>query len=351
MSSKMEITRRDALRYVSATAAMSVAGNVPALADAQAVAKIEEAANKEGRVVIYYSGVPIQRAQIFLDAWANRYPKIKMEYIEVSGSETIGRVVQESLAGGPTCDFSTNSLGAVAGLIKQGLLRPIDMAPFGQKPSYQAQPNPYVLATHGTTYCSMYHTKRVSSADVPKKAEDLLDPKWKGRWGTWNRPVGIMTLIGVWGEERTTEYVKKLAETRPRLFRSAAAWTDALTSGEIDIANFIPTYSTVPPREAGAPVAISMVEPVSLTLVYGFLPKEGRNPNAARLLLTWIAGSEGGQAMEKASKRGNPFNPASETAKELVGVNLSAIDVKLEGEKSDYLAKLEDRYAQILQGR
>lgn len=351
MAKKIEITRRDILQYTSAAAAAPLLGAFPAFAQTEAVSKIEEAANKEGRVVMYYSGVPIQRAQIILDAWAKRYPKIKMEYIEVAGAETISRVNQESLAGGPTCDLTTNTLGAVSGLISQKLLSPIDMAPFGVKPTYQAQPNPFVLATHGTSYCSMFNTKRVAVADVPKKAEDLLDMKWKGRWGTWSRPLGIMTLIGAWGEDKTTEYVQKLALTQPRLFRSGAAWTDATTSGEVDIVNFIPTYITIPPREAKAPVDISMVEPISLSLVYGVLPKEGRNPNAAKLLIAWLSGAEGSGAVEKASGRGNPFDPSSETAKQLAGKQLSAIDAKMEGEKSEYLAKLEDKYAQILQGR
>lgn len=352
MARKIEITRRDILMYTAAaSAALPFGGIAPSFASTPELAKIEEAANKEGRVLMYYSGVPIQRAQAILDAWAKRYPKIKMEFVEVSGSATIGRVHQESLAGGPTCDLTTNTLGAVDGLIKQNLLSKIDMAPFGVKPTYQAQPNPYVLATHGTTYCTMYNTKKVSAADAPKKAEDLLDPKWKGRWGTWNRPLGIMTLMGAWGEDKTTEYVKKLAQTQPRLFRSGAAWTDAVTAGEIDLVNFIPTYTTIAPRENKAPVDISMVEPISLSLVYGILPKEGKNPNAAQLLVAWLAGSEGSGAVEKASGRGNPFDPQSETAKQLAGKQTSAIDAKLEGEKSDYLAKLEDRYAEMLQGR
>ena len=352
MKRKIEITRRDILQYTGAMAALPLLGNLPAFAQSsEALLKIEEAANKEGRVVMYYSGVAIQRAQSIIDAWTKRYPKIKMEFVEVSGSATISRVNQESLAGGPTCDLTTNTLGAVDGLIKQNLLSPIDMAPFGVKPTYQAQPNPYVLATHGTSYCTMFNTKKVSMADAPKRIEDLLDPKWKGRWGTWNRPLGIMTLIGAWGEDKTTDFVKKLAQTQPRLFRSGAAWVDAVTAGEIDLVNFIPTYTTIPPREAKAPVDITMPEPISLSLVYGILPKEGRNPNAARLLVAWLSGGEGSAAVEKASGRGNPFDPASETAKQLAGKQLSAIDAKMEGEKSDYLAKLEDRYAEMLQGR
>src|SRR3954471_20063652 len=102
MARKMDITRRDILQYTGAMAALPLLGNLPAFAqNSEALAKIEEVANKEGRVMMYYSGVAIQRAQGIIDAWTKRYPKIKMEFVEVGGSATIGRVHQESLAGGP----------------------------------------------------------------------------------------------------------------------------------------------------------------------------------------------------------------------------------------------------------
>ena len=253
MTSKLTLTRRDILRY---TAAASASAMLPRMAFAQnndAWKAVEEAARKEGKVVMYYSGVPIQRAETFINAWSERYPDIKMEYVEVSGSATIGRVLQESLAGGPTCDVTTNTLGVVDGLIKQDILQAIDWKSYGMEPTLQQNPNPYCFATHATTYCTMFNTNQVKENEVPKTAEDLTDPKWTGRWGTWSRPLGILTMIGAWGEEKTTEYVHKLAATKPRLFTSGAAWTDACTSGQIDLVTFIPTYTTVAPIASGAP--------------------------------------------------------------------------------------------------
>jgi iron(III) transport system substrate-binding protein len=350
MTSKLTLTRRDILRY---TAAASASAMMPRMAFAQnndAWMAVEEAASKEGKVVVYYSGVPLQRAQTFIDAWSAKYPDIKLEYVEVPGGATIGRVLQESMAGGPTCDVTTNTLGVVDGLIKQDMLQAIDWKSYGMEPTQQQNPNPYCFATHATSYCTMYNKNLVKAEDAPKTAEDLTDPKWTGRWGTWNRPLGILTLIGAWGEDKTTEYVHKLAATKPRLFQSGAAWTDACTSGQIDMVNFIPTYTTVAPIRSGAPVDMVMIEPVPLTIVYGIAPKAGANPNAAKVLIAWLAG-EGSVAVEKASGRGNPFDPNSETAKQLQGYKTSALDSKFEAEKAEYLGQIENRYAEILQGR
>jgi ABC-type Fe3+ transport system substrate-binding protein len=309
-----------------------------------------EAAKKEGKVVVYYSGVPIQKAQIFIDAWSEKYPEIEMEYLEVAGGATIGRVLQESLAGGPTCDVTTNSLGVVDGLIKQDMLQAIDWKSYGMDPTQQQHPNPYCLATHGTSYCTMYNKDLVKGDDIPKTAEDLTNPRWTGLWGTWGRPLGILTLIGLWGEEKTTEYVHKLAATKPRLFMSSTAWTDACTSGQIELVNFIPTYTTVTPIASGAPVDKILVEPVPLSIIYGISPKAGANPNAGKVLLAWLAG-EGSVAVEKASGRGNPFDPNSQTAKQLEGFQISAFDAQFEAEKAEYLGQIENKYAEILQGR
>lgn len=350
MSSRLTITRRDILKYTAAASGSMLLPGMSHAAGNAAWEKVEAAAKKEGKVLLYYSGVPIQRASAMLDAWAKRYPEIKLEYVEVPGATTIGRVLQESLAGGPTCDVTTNTLGVVDGLIKQNLLQEIDWASYGMKLNKQQNPNPSTIATHATSYCSMYNVNKVKGAEIPKTMEDLTDPKWTSRWGTWNRPLGILTLMGAWGEERTTKFVEKLAATKPRLFKSGTAWTDACTSGEIDIVNFIPTYTSVAPIQAGAPVNISMVQPIALSVIYGISPKAGANPNAAKVLLAWLAG-EGSVAVEKASGRGNPFDPNSETAKQLKGFELASLDTAMEAEKAEYLGKLEDKYAQILQGR
>ncbi|MDQ0137771.1 iron(III) transport system substrate-binding protein [Neorhizobium galegae] len=351
MGQKFELTRRDLMNYALAATAASM---MPRYALAQqpnaAWAAVEAAAKKEGKVVLYYSGVPTPRAAGFLNAWAKRYPEIKLDFIEVAGSANISRIMQESLAGGPTCDVTTNTMGVVDGLIKQDLLSAINWKSYGMNPSKEAYPTPYTLATHAVSYAAMYNTKKVSAAELPKKAEDLLDKKWTGRCGTWSRPIGIVTLIGIWGEDKTTDYVKRLAETKPRLFSATAAWNDACTSGEVDMVHFIPGYTALGPIQAGAPVNITMLQPVPLTLVYGIVPKMGANPNAAKVLLAWLAG-EGSIEIEKAIGRGNPFDQGSETAKQLKGFELSSFDSAFEAEKAEYLASLEDKFAKILQGR
>jgi ABC-type Fe3+ transport system substrate-binding protein len=68
---------------------------------------------------------------------------------------------------------------------------------------------------HTTTHLA-YNTKLVKKADVPKRYEDLLDPKWKGRIAVDGRgPYGFSHLRLVWGEERFWKFIKAFPEQKP----------------------------------------------------------------------------------------------------------------------------------------
>jgi ABC-type Fe3+ transport system substrate-binding protein len=107
----------------------------------------------------------------------------------------------------------------------------------------------------------------------------------------------------------------------------------------------------VPTIEKGAPVKWVFLEPVPVGPLYGVLLKHGRNPNASKLLLAWLGSTQGAMVYEKVSKRGNPFIPATQTAKLLAGKKISIFDVKTEVEKARWYNDLEASYGRMLQGR
>ena len=91
-------------------------------------------------------------------------------------------------------------------------------------------------------------------------------------------------------------------------------------------------------------------EPVAVSILYGFLPKEGRNPNASKLFLHWLA-SEGALVLESSTGRGNPYVQTTEMAKLLAGKKLSSTDVGFEVKNAERLVELNKIYAAALQGR
>ena len=82
---------------VLVSAAPALAQDVPAGYPAE-YAKVIETAKKEGTVSIYTSTDQAQ-AQAFLDAFAKKFPGIKVEYNDLGTNGAYNRVISEAAAG------------------------------------------------------------------------------------------------------------------------------------------------------------------------------------------------------------------------------------------------------------
>jgi ABC-type Fe3+ transport system substrate-binding protein len=103
--------------------------------------------------------------------------------------------------------------------------------------------------------------------------------------------------------------------------------------------------------DKGAPVKILLPEPVGITSLYAFLPKFGKNPNAAKLFVSWLTTRNGALVLEKASGRGNLLVPETRLATLLAGKRLSWEDPLKVMDNSDQMNALGERYGKMLQGR
>ena len=72
------------------------------------------------------------------------------------------------------------------------------------------------------SHCRAYEAKLLPAKDVPKRWEDLLDPKWKGKIGVINSTHHWGRLAaGAWGDEKTLDlFIKKLSAQKPLLTRA-----------------------------------------------------------------------------------------------------------------------------------
>ena len=344
MSSMLHaLSRRSVLGLFAATAFGGVAA-------AQSLDEVKAGAAKEGKVV-WYDSLPRAEGDAILAAFQKAFPFVKtVEYLEVPGAAKTARITQESRAGGPTADVTLD--GAASGMrhAASGFLAPVDWKALGIQPDKNRTPNEYLIAITAPLFGILYNTDKVKEADAPKTFEELVDPKWSGRVGTWARGISFVLLAADWGEAKTVDYVTKFAALKPKLFRSTYAAAQSVGAGEVDIIYGI-HHTALPTIAKGAPVKWRFLEPVPVSALYGVLLKHGRNPNAGKLLLAWLGSKEGSLAYEKVAKRGNPFIPETETSKLLAGKKLSMFDVKTEVEKAQWYNDLEARFGKMLAGR
>lgn len=146
-----------------------------------------------------------------------------------------------------------------------------------------------------------YNEKILPSKDVPKKWEDLLHPKWKGgKLGVSSATHHLARLAaGGWGEERTTRFVRALAEQELSLGRLGELY-NRLLLGEILVAVTLTDTNIHQAKTKGAPIVFAEeVRPVISPAYHAGVPKGARHPNAAHLFAAFQTSDEAQQIWEK----------------------------------------------------
>ena len=154
------------------------------------------------------------------------------------------------------------------------------------------RPPPYSLLTTASTFVFLANTDLVPEADTPRTWEALLDPRWKGKFGTWVRAEGFVSLAANWGPDRVTEYIRKLDEQQPFLFPSTFPLAQQVGAGEVAVAFGI-YHAAQPAITRGAPIRVTVPEPAPLSSLFSFIPSAGRNKPGGTLLALWLATPDG----------------------------------------------------------
>ncbi len=347
-------THHEGRRWFAAMATALTLAIVPATASAQDAAiqydNLVEAAKQEGKFV-WYDSINTEQAQAVIASFQETYPEIEPQFVEVPGSQRLGRVTQESMAGGPTADFLTDAVGAAVSLADQGMLREVDWDKLGDMATNRRILNENMLTTHAAIYVQIYNTNNVKEDELPTSYEDLTAETWRGRTGTWARPNGLASLLAIWDADKLKGFGADLAANDPILYRSGWAASEAIGAGERDLGYFLPHNTVIPTIEKGAPLKIHMIEPVVVVSLYGIFPKEGENPNASLLFALWLTSAEGAAALEEATGRGNPFAEGTKAASMIEGKELASMSSEEEFSKAAAISEIETELGRILQSK
>jgi iron(III) transport system substrate-binding protein len=146
-----------------------------------------------------------------------------------------------------------------------------------------------------------YNTKLLPAKDVPKKWEDLLDPKFKGKIGVINSTHHWGRLAaGAWGDEKTLDFIKKLSAQKPLLTR-AGEMAQRLILGEVLVSATLQDSQLHESKESGAPLAFAEeVSPVISPEYHVGVLKNSVHPNVghAKIHRPYLGVCSGNQRLQ-----------------------------------------------------
>jgi ABC-type Fe3+ transport system substrate-binding protein len=212
------------------------------------------------------------------------------------------RLVQEAEAGQPaSTDVYLGNSQAIADAMKNNVLKPVEWAGILPRniPSEQGfdpiAPGGVAVSFATAVVGILYNTDHVKGEDVPRRLEDVLKPKWKGKIASTPYAAGLREFAtpGMLGREYVIEFTKKLSSQIGGLVRCGEA--ERFTSGEFLMLVLTCGGNDVNLLQStGAPVAHTVVEEGTvLHMRYAGVPKNSRSPNAGALLAAYLHTPEG----------------------------------------------------------
>ncbi|MFL5000699.1 MAG: extracellular solute-binding protein [Xanthobacteraceae bacterium] len=292
------ISRRDVLKGSTALGLTVFASPLRAAApppEAITPALIE-AAKKEGKVV-WYTSVDLPLAERITKTFQDRFPGV-VARVERSGAERIfQRIGQEYSSNIYAVDVVNSSDAAHLILWKRnGWLAPYVPEDVAKHYPAEHKDADGTFASFRVFLCPIaYNTNLVKPEEAPKSYADLLDPKWTGKIVKAHPGYSgtILTATHQMARDIGWPYLEKLAQQKVMQVQSASDPPKKLALGERAIMADGVEYVLFQLKEKGDPIEIVYAnEGTPLIIGPNAVFKNAPNPNAARLLQSWMFSAE-----------------------------------------------------------
>jgi iron(III) transport system substrate-binding protein len=301
-------------------------------------------AQEEKKFVLYHS-TGIEDTQQILNLFRKRYPFLQLENHRLSSQKLFQRIVSEVRAGRNFADAYIIS-GAETWLLKDmGLLSPYTSPERSRIRPSLVDRQGYWTGILWNLGVLGYNTHMVAADSVPKRWEDLLQPRWKGLIGleaedaTW-----YVFILKLMGNQKGKAFMTQLARQQPQVRSGYNLVAALLVAGEFALVPTARVHRVEQAKLDGAPVDWTAIEPLTPEPpVCVSLPKNAPRPNAGKLFIDFVL-SRPAQELLYQLKRIPSRIDAPQPVPRLAQVKL--IDVEFEKEVANF-ARYTKEYREI----
>ncbi|MBI3015660.1 MAG: extracellular solute-binding protein [Candidatus Tectomicrobia bacterium] len=334
---------------------------------AQRLNELIKAAQAEGELNLVAGGGTWGEAEgvrIIQDALNKKYGlNIRIRYAAGPAMPVMtGRVIETRQAGVKSdTDILVANARPVNMVLGKGVTRPYpwrEVFPHvpGDTVEAEGQLIRFVDVFHGITY----NTREIKTAEAPRRLQDVLNPKWKGKIASTPYASGLYFLASnrAWGYDKALEFVQALSRQIGGLIRCGEE--SRIASGEflMLVKNCGNYGGDAYARQTGGPVGTVWEEDPSLIDSFYFVvPAHSAHPNLATLLVGFLMSKEGQDILSRvvgwssASVEGTPAHKQYKEAEAKSMKTLRFTAASWRGEEGAILSKAATEFAKVLAGR
>ncbi len=258
----------------------------------QAVQALYQAAKGEGQVNWYPSSADAIMAPM-VQAFEKAYPGVKVERTVKPAPQVMTDVQVQQAARKVAIDVAQSADLNLTETLSGKLPMQVDWLKLGVPKERVFEG---VLVNYlDAPFIFSYNTEKVPADQVPKSWDDLVNPRWQGRMALDGRGTFLAAFIAApeaGGAAKGLDLARKLADLKPIYQASFTQIEPIVISGQALLGNDS-LSSTLAAHKKGAPIDVVPLSPVYVQRSPAYVPNGAPHPNAAQLLITWLASPEG----------------------------------------------------------
>lgn len=298
------------------------------------------------QVLNMYTAFDVDEVKIYIEAFQNRYPNIKVEYVRLSAGELLARLRAE--AGRPQASIWLAGPSDTFILAKaDGLLAPYtDSLGWQFMPSQFKDPDGYWVGiyTGFIAFASNKDYLAKHGLEAPTSWNDLLKPEFAGKlsmafpYTSGTGYTRLATLVFLLGEKEGLEFEHKMSKVVAQYTKAGSAPVTEVGLGEVAVGIAFSHDVIAKGISKGYPVVLSFPrEGTGYEIGAMALIKGGPQPELAKVFYDWMLSAEAQSLFQKWYRV--PLNPAATPAEGLV----TADQVKLVDYDALWAAQNRDR--------
>ena len=272
-----------------------------------------------------------------------------------SMTQMVGKVTQEVAAGrASSTDILLGTESHYSALLNRNVMEEYDYTKLSPRVTRDVVAYRNMGAEIYSTISSVnYNSKLVSPVDLPRKLEDVLNPKWKGKIASTVNAAYFdrVAFRPEWGVEKMKAFITKLAQQVGGLVR--ATESERIVSGEFLMLVMSASHDVRRQRAKGAPLeSVILEDAATIGVLHLGVPRTSSHPNLAKLFVNMVMSEEGQKLLYAVYFTDHYELPGSQSAADLKelkakGIKPLKVDVKFKADHPE-IEQLGDELRKIL---